>query len=259
LTGFGPSDDHTLLLLADPANGGEEPEQLRGAILELTRRMNPGARGGWADVQIARCVGDDAELVRTLAACQEWVSTGHEGDARISALAAELGLAAADAEAWTLRGTGGVEPHPIATRARFRLLASPDWSDADDLERVLREFARPLVNREDAALVLRIDTEALSEADAEAALLRLAEAYERAMPPGDALEVVLLDDDADTLAPERLAAAVHAVVLSRDPLVQAVLAAGASAVHDTAEVYTSMFSVPPLPLGPLYAPTMTLV
>ena len=259
LSGFGPADDHTLLLLADPANGGEDPDQLRGAILELTRRMNPGPRGGWADVQIARCVGDDAELVRTLAACQAWVSTGHEGDARLGAVAAELGLPAADAEAWTLRGTGGVEPHPVATRARFRLLASPDWGSADALEALLREFATPLVNRDDAALVLRIDVEGLSEADGEAALVRLAEAYERVMPPGDALEVVLLDDDARLVAPERLAAAVQAVVPSPDPLLQAAIAAGAPVAHDAVGVHTAMFSVPPLPLGPLYAPTMTLV
>jgi len=261
LVGFGPMDDTTLVVYADPENGGPAAEEVRTAVLELTKRIEPGPKGGWADVQVAEASGTPGELDRLVGTVDGWTPTGRDEDATIEAIANDCGTPALSTETWLLRGTDGVEPWPIMSRARFRLFVWPDWSSDDELRTVFDALARPLANREDAALILRYDVRI--DGDPEVNLKRMAEAYEAVLGEGYGLDVVLLDDisDDDSWVP-RLGAALHAVGTlpssasgERKALIDQL---GLPAVTDMMGVTTQLFSMAPLPLGPLYVPTLSL-
>ena len=261
LVGFGPADDATLIVFADPASGGPTSEEVRTAVLELTRRIEPGANGGWADVQVAEASGTPGELVRLVGTVDGWTPTGRDEDAVVEAISTVVGTPGIDTSDWLMRGTGGVEPWPVATRARFKLFVWPDWSSEDELRDVFDVFARPLANREDAALVLRYDIDA--DGDPEENLRRMAKAYEDTLGEGYGLDVVLLDDPAETADfGERLGASMQAVGVlpsSASGLRKALYdQLTAPAVHDLMSVTTQLFSMPPMPLGPLYVPTLSL-
>jgi hypothetical protein len=261
LVGFGPMDDTTLIAFADPANGGTAAEEIRTGVLELTKRIAPGPNGGWADVQVAEAQNTPGELDRLVGTVDGWVPTGTEGDRVIEALSEQCGTEVLASEDWLLRGTNGVEPWPIVTRARFRLFVWPDWSNEAELKTVFDALARPLANRDDAALVLRYNL--AIDGDPEANLTRMAAAYEEVLGDGYGLEVVLLDDNGedDDFIP-RLAAGMHAVGLlpssesgARKEFIDAL---GLPGVSDMMGVTTQLFSMAPLPLGPLYVPTLSL-
>ena len=74
LVGFGPADDATLVVFADPDGGGPTSEEVRTAVLELTRRIDPGPNGGWADVQVAEASGTPGELVRLVGTVDDEMS-----------------------------------------------------------------------------------------------------------------------------------------------------------------------------------------
>jgi len=261
LVGFGPMDDTTLVVFADSENGGIAAEEARSAVLELTKRITPGLNGGWADVQVAEASGTPGELIRLVGTVDGWTPTGHEGDQMVEALAEECGTPAVITEDWLLRATNGVEPWPIVTRARFRLLVWPDWSSEEEMRTLFDALARPLANREDAALVLRYDMN--RDGDPEVNLPRMAEAFDAVLGEGHGLEVVLLDDDGDEDDfLERLSAAVQAVGVlpssangDRKDLIDAI---DSPKVTDMMSVTTQLFSLAPLPLGPLYVPTLSL-
>ncbi len=261
LVGFGPMDDTTLVVFADPVNGGASAEEIRTGVLELTKRITPGPNGGWADVQVAEANNTPGELERLVGTVDGWIPTGNEGDRTIEALAEQSGTSALASEDWLLRGTDGVEPWPIVTRARFRLFVWPDWSNEEELKTVFDSLARPLANRDDAALVLRYDLS--TDGEPEENLTRMAAAYEEVLGDGYSLEVVLLDDhgDEDDFIP-RLAAGMHAVGIlpsSEDgPRKDFIAALGLPGVSDMMGVTTQLFSMAPLPLGPLYIPTLSL-
>jgi hypothetical protein len=231
-------------------------------VLELTRRIQPGRNGGWADVQVAEANGTPGELVRLVGTVDGWTPTGRDEDSIVDAIASEAGTTAIDSSEWLMRGTGGIEPWTIVSKARFKLFAWPDWSSEEELRTVFDMFARPLANREDAALVLRYNID--TDGDPEANLRRMADAYTETLGDSYALEVVLLDDaiDDDDFA-VRLGAAVQAVGLlpssasgARKALFEQM---AAPKVDDLMSVTTQLFSMPPMPLGPLYVPTLSLV
>lgn len=261
LVGYGPMDDTTLLMFADPEAGGCSSEDIRTAVLELTKRLEPGPKGGWADVQVADASGTPGELERLVGTVDGWAPTGREEDAVVEAIASDCGTPELSTEAWVLRGTDGVEPWPIMSRARFKLFVWPDWSSEDELRTVFDALARPLANREDAALVLRYDVH--TDGDPEANLKRMASAYESVLGEGYGLDVVLLDDIVeDASFTQRLGAAIQAVGTlpssgsgARKALLDAL---DAPKVTDMMGVTTQLFSMAPLPLGPLYVPTLSL-
>ncbi len=261
LVGFGPSDDTTLLVFADPENGGPSAEEVRTGVLELTKRIQPGPLGGWADVQVAEASNTPGELDRLVGTVEKWVPTGHEGDSTIEAMAESCGTEAVDSEDWLLRGTDGIEPWPIATRARFRLFVWPDWSSESELRTVFDALARPLANRDDSALVLRYDIE--SDGDPEENLPRMAAAFEAVLGEGYTLDVVLLGDIPEVADfAERLGASMSAIGAlpsstsgARQQLMDTM---GNAQVSDMMGVTTQLFSMAPLPLGPLYVPTLSL-
>ena len=261
LVGFGPMDDTTLVVFADPESGGPGAEEIRTAVLELTKRVEPGRLGGWADIQVAEASNTPGELERLVGTVDGWAPTGQDGDASIEAIAEACGTPVLTTEDWLLRGTNGVEPWPIMSRARFKLLVWPDWSSEDELRTVFDALARPLANREDAALILRYDTEL--DGDPEANLHRMASAYEAVLGEGYGLDVVLLDDtfDLDSMA-GRLAAGVSAagtLPSSTSGARQALFdRLAVPKVSDMMGVTTQLFSMAPLPLGPLYVPTLSL-
>ena len=262
LVGFGPADDATLVVFADPDGGGPTSEEVRTAVLELTRRIDPGPNGGWADVQVAEASGTPGELVRLVGTVDGWTPTGRAEDAAVEAIANEAGTPAIDSSDWLMRGTGGIEPWPIVTRARFKLFVWPDWSSEAELRTVFDVFARPLANREDAALVLRYDVH--QDGDPEENITRMAKAYDATLGEGYGLDVVLLDDEIEAEDfGQRLGASVQAVGTlpssgsgARKALLDQM---SATPVHDLMSVTTQLFSMPPMPLGPLYVPTLSLV
>ncbi len=262
LTGFGPNDDVSLLVYCDPDRGGVSADVVRNAVLELTRRIEPGPSGGWADVQVAESNGTETELVRLVASVQGWAPAGNEQDAIVEALATRAGISAVDTSEWLLQASGGIEPWPVATRARFRLFAWPDWSNRADFVQLFNEFARPLLNREDAALVLRYDLD--QDGDPDVNLQMFADTFRDVIGDDGTLEVVLMDDSTDDPDfVERLRAAIQcvAVLPSSNTGHRASLLSPLDApkVTDAMSVTTQIFSMPPLPLGPLYVPTIALV
>ena len=260
LVGFGPVDDATLLLYADPENGGVDAEDLRTGVMELTRRLTPGPLGGWADVQVAAATGRTGELLRLAAAADGWCATGQAGDAVMAAAAEQIGLAAVESAGWVLRPTGGVDPLPLSTRARFRAFAWPDWSSDADFQALFRQFAPALANRGDAALLLRFD--AATDGDPEEGLQRMADTFEAEMPEGTNLEVVLVDNVLAADDAPRLGVAVQAVLGLPSTAAGAhadfIAGMGVATVADEVSLHGALLSLPPLPMGPLYIPTMTL-
>jgi hypothetical protein len=261
LVGFGPTDDATLLLYSDPENGGVEAEELRTAVMELTRRMRPGPNGGWGDIQVAPATGRTGELPRLAAAASGWCPTGSEGDQALQEAAASLGLPVVDTEAWRFRATDGIEPLPIATSARFRALAWPDWTSAEELSALFSTFGNALANREDVALLLRFDVD--QDSDPDGAMKRLAEAYEATMPEGTSLDVIVVDNSLGEGDAKRLGAAVQAILSlpSAESGERAALFAGmgVEVVSDEGGLHRAILAMPPMPMGPLYTPTMTLL
>lgn len=260
LAGFGPADDATLLLVADPENGGTTAEDLRTGLLELTRRMQPGPSGGWADVQVASASGSSTELLRLVAAATGWCPTGDALDEATQAAADQIGLPAVNSEHWIFRATDGVEPMPIATQSRFRAFVWPDWSSPSELETLFRTFAPSLANRDDVALLMRFDVN--QDGDPDTGFGHLAAAFESTMPEGTSLEVVVVDNALDDDMLPRLGAAVQALIVldsSAGPERTALYAAaGAPQVRSEQELLRAIMELPPLPMGPLYVPTMTL-
>jgi len=261
VVGYGPMEDTTLIVYAAPATGGPTGEEVRTAVLELTKRVEPGPSGGWADIQVAEASDTPGEIERLVGTVDGWIPVGTPSDALVSELADASGTPKIDTLAWLHRGTAGVEPWPIATRARFRLFVWPDWSSEEELRMVFDALARPLANREDAALVLRYDMH--KDGDPEPNLRRMAEAYEAVLGDSYSLDVVLLDDDdseADFAA--RLGAGLNAVGTlpsstsgDRKALIDSL---DLPRVNDMMSVTTQLFSMAPLPLGPLYIPTLSL-
>jgi hypothetical protein len=261
LVGFGPMDDSTLIIYANPNADGPTSEDVRTAVLELTKRVVPGPSGGWADIQVAEASDTPGEIDRLVGTVDGWIPVDGASDAAMSELGDACGTPRVDTQAWVHRGTGGVEPWPIATRARFRLFVWPDWSSEADLRAVFDALARPLANREDAALVLRYDVD--TDGDPEANLRRMAEAYEAVLGDSYNLDVILLDDEAtEEEFASRLGAAMTAVGTlpsstsgARKALIESL---GLPEVSDMMGVTTQLFSMAPLPLGPLYIPTLSL-
>lgn len=107
------------------------------------------------------------------------------------------------------------EPWPLATEAKHRLLAWPRYDSPAELDRLVGEFGRELARRGDVCLLLRHDE--TIDGPVDEAVRRLTEAYERNLPPSQALEVLLLTEPVPEHELARLACAVDAVLELVEP------------------------------------------
>lgn len=258
LVNFGPNDDTTLILYADPENGGLTADNLRSGVMELTSRLSPGPRGGWADVQVLEARGAPGELIRLLASVDGYVLGDGEPDAALSALAERVGCDLQRPADWAVRFTGGVLPMALGTEARYRLLVWPDWRDPAQLDAMFEQYGRALANRDDAALLIRFDSEV--DGDPDEAVASLDRAFGEMMGDGWELEVVILDQPLDDEGTAALVAAISAVGLTGDPEAErsAVLVGlGVPAHADGVGVTLHLFDLPPAPFGPLYPATIS--
>lgn len=258
LVSFGPNDDTTLILFADPAGGGLDANSLRTGVMELTARLKPGPRGGWADVQVLEAGGAPGELIRLLASVEGYALGEGEPDPELERLAARVGCPAQRPEDWARRFTGGVTPMALDTAARYRLLVWPDWTDPAELFAMFEQYGRALANRDDAALLIRYD--GASDGDPDEAVAALDRAFAEAMGEGWELEVVIIDQELDEEGQAALVAASSAVGLigpAESPRSAALAGLGLSCHADGVGVTLHLFDLPPAPFGPLYPATMT--
>ncbi|MBL8613969.1 MAG: glycosyltransferase family 2 protein [Deltaproteobacteria bacterium] len=256
---FGPNDDTTLLLLADPDAGGLSAETLRAGVMELTSRLRAGPRGGWADVQVAERTSRPGELLRLLASADGYILGANEPDPALEGAAAAVGTPLEQPEGWATRFTGGVTPLPLDTEATYRLLVWPDWQAAGAVEHMFEQYGRAIANREDTVLVVRFDVD--QDGDPDEAAAALGAAWESTMGDGWALQVLLVDQPVDAEAVAQLAAATSAVALGPTgdgPRDAALRALGRPVHEDGVAVTIHLFEQPPAPFGPLYPPTLQL-
>lgn len=85
------------------------------------------------------------------------------------------------------------EPYPLATGAKFRVFAWPNWTDARELGFLLNAAGRPLVGRDDACLCLRRDPRC--DPSEEVVVAALQAAHARTLGEGRPIEVLLVDDE----------------------------------------------------------------
>lgn len=125
------------------------------------------------------------------------------------------------------------QPWPLATRASRAVVAWPAWT-APDLDALLEEFGGLFAGEEQRCLVLRHD--AGVDPPAELAQAALAQAYARRFPQGEALDVLVLDDELAPRDAGRVGRAVCAALVlpsSAEPARRAwLLALGTELVSD---------------------------
>ena len=210
LTGCTGEDDTTLMLLGNIGPEGCSIDLLQSACSELTQRIEAPRRGGWAHVLLIDEQTRERPLYRLVAAADGWVSTGAAFDDEVREAAGPGAVPEVTGADLQDLGGGGLEPFPLQTVAPLRLLAWPDWTSPADLDALLDGFARPLLDRSDAALCLRFREG--QDGAADAALLNLDEAFNRHFSDDDHFEVFLFDDGLDGEAVARVGVQADAVL-----------------------------------------------
>ena len=261
LTGADADADTTLLVLANAGEDGCSVDLIQNAATELTRRIQPPRSGAWPHVLIVDEQTRERPLSRLAAATNGWVRIGTAFDDTVGEAAALAGKPEVDPTSWALLATGGIEPFPVQTAAPRRFVAWPDWSSEADLDALLGDFAKVLVEQGSAALCLRFA--AATDGDSDAALVNLDAAYNRHFPSDVEIEVFLFDDGLEEAELARLGVAVDGVLClpssaegARKRFVEGL---GASPLTNAMALRSQMFLLPtqrPAPLVP--AVTWTL-
>jgi glycosyltransferase involved in cell wall biosynthesis len=188
LSGFSRDEDTTLVVLADEANG-VTPAAVREASVLLSERLRPAPAGAWPHVLVVDRATLGGGLLRIFAGASGWVPSGSPEDADLQAVADQAGVGAIDAVAWESR-VFGIRPTNLRTNRPIRVLAWPNWSDKAELEALMTVAGDSLADRPDTTLCLRYDE---SDGDPDAALTRLADAYEEIVGAHRTLDVLLVE------------------------------------------------------------------
>ncbi len=107
---------------------------------------------------------------------------------------AELATRTASTTPATTPATNSSErDFPLATQARYRVFAWPNWTDERELGFLLNAAGRQLVGRTDACLCLRRDPRL--DPPEEIAIAALEAAHARTLGAGRSIEVLLVDDE----------------------------------------------------------------
>jgi tetratricopeptide (TPR) repeat protein len=183
-----------------------------GTMLEAAQRflkaveLDPRSVRGWNDLGVAlHGVGETREAMTAFRTALGIDPDNEDAASNMASLKTELG----DDEEEETSG-GSVEPWPLATQARVRLLAWPDYSDARELDALLEQFGEAIASRDDVCLCLRLDP--VLDGSAVDATGRLRESHERTLGDADDLEVLLVAESMTRLDWIRLARSVDAVI-----------------------------------------------
>ncbi len=139
--------------------------------------------------RVAAKVGRD---MRLRAVRSQRVSTAPRRQQSAS-VAAPGGSALATSTTPAPRHETSARDFPLATQARYRVFAWPNWSDERELGFLLNAAGRQLVGRSDACLCLRRDPH--MDPPEEIAIAALQAAHARTLGAGRSLEVLLVDDE----------------------------------------------------------------
>lgn len=257
LTGTDDRSDTTLILLANAGAHGCPVEFLQNACQTLTQRIACPRSGQWPHVVIVDESTRDRPLYRLLGGCKGLLTTGSAFDAEVEEALALTDGASDDGTAFAHRSTGGVEPYPYATQAFRRVLAWPDWSDAD-LDALLIAFRDARAAYGPLALCLRY--EASTDPEADVALASLDAAYQRHFAEDDEVEVFLFEAAVEGDALQTLGAGVDAVMVlpshSRGPRLTFSEGTGAPKAQGTEALLGVLRHLPLAPAAPLQ-PSLT--
>jgi tetratricopeptide (TPR) repeat protein len=183
-----------------------------GSMLEAAQRflkaveLDPRSVRGWNDLGVAlHGVGETREAMTAFRTALGIDPDNADAASNMASLQAELGD---DEEEET--SVGPVEPWPLATQARVRLLAWPDYSDASELDALLGTFGRAISGKADVCLCLRLDP--VLDGSAMEATGQLREAHERTLGDAGDLEILLVAESMTRLDWTRLARSVSAVI-----------------------------------------------
>ena len=183
-----------------------------GNMVEAAQRflraveLDPRSVRAWNDMGVAlHGVGETREAMTAFRTALGIDPNSEDAVSNMTALQAEL-----DGDEKEDASASSVEPWPLATRARVRILAWPDYGDATELDSLLGEFGAAIAAKQDVCLCLRLDP--LVDGSPVDATGLLREAHARTVGEESDLEVLLVAESMTRLDWTRLAQSVDAVV-----------------------------------------------
>lgn len=183
-----------------------------GSMLEAAQRflraveLDPSSVRGWNDLGVAlHGVGETREAMTAFRTALGIDPDNEDAASNMASLKTELG---GDEEEES--SLGPVDPWPLATQARVRLLAWPDYGDARELDALLGTFGAAIAGKADVCLCLRLDP--VLDGSAVDATGQLREAHERTLADTGDLEILLVAESMTRLDWTRLARSVDAVI-----------------------------------------------
>jgi len=183
-----------------------------GSMREAAQRflraveLDPRTVRGWNDLGVAlHGVGEPREAVTAFRTALGIDPDNEDAASNMAALQIELADEGEDEVA-----VSDVVPWPLATQARVRILAWPDYSDAGELDALLGQFGTAISGKSDVCLCLRLDP--VADGSAVDATGRLREAHERTLGDSGDLEILLVAEPMTRLDWTRLARSVDALV-----------------------------------------------
>ncbi|MEL6349930.1 MAG: glycosyltransferase, partial [Myxococcota bacterium] len=174
---FREDDPVTLVVLAGADNG-----YTVDALVETLKMFNDPGMPHIAIIQTGLAAGHD---VRVMANVDGWIPTGGAQDARMRGFADLIGVPEIDPAAEQA-------PWPLASQARTRLLAWPQWSDENELRAMITRYASALVDRDNVTLCLRLDPN--RDGAIEPAITRLQQLADEMLPAEGELDVLVVED-----------------------------------------------------------------
>jgi hypothetical protein len=166
-----------------------EHPRLAQMVSGLRRQASLALRRPAAEVHILQAHPPKGRMIRFLSATQGWVALGGPGEEFMATLAAQVDIPRRERDPDL---PFSPTPWPIATQARLRLFAWPDWEDPADLEFLLSRYAALLLGRQDSCLCLRRDPRL--DPPAEQAIQNLSSAFERCLGSESTLDLLVIDE-----------------------------------------------------------------
>ena len=183
-----------------------------GSMLEAAQRflkaveLDPRSVQGWNDLGVAlHGMGEAREAMTAFRTALGIDPNNEDAASNMAALQSEL-----DGDDGDVTASGSVEPWPLATQAKVRILAWPEYTDAAELDVLLGEYGAAIAGKADVCLCLRLDP--LDDGSAVDATGLLRGAHERTLSDADDLEILLVAESMTRLDWTRLSQSVDALI-----------------------------------------------
>ena len=183
-----------------------------GSMLEAAQRflkaveLNPRSVRGWNDLGVAlHGVGETREAMTAFRTALGIDPNNEDAASNMAALQGEL-----DGDDDEEVSASSLQPWPLATQAKVRILAWPEYTDAEELDTLLGEYGAAIASKADVCLCLRLDP--LEDGSAVDATGLLRSAHERTLGDAGDLEILLVAESMTRLYWTRLSQSVNALI-----------------------------------------------